>query len=269
MSRRPTTAAQLRLFVNGSQVGTRAVTGAMPNSNGPLQIGGNRVWPEWFQGQIDDVRVYQPRPQRERTADRHGNMRWSAAVRRRRPRRRLPATPPASTQAPSARPRACRSAASRRPAVTLELECLDRQRRRPSGYDAYRNGTCDRIDRGRHPDVRVRWPGVRHELHARRRRMWMLPGTGPVVLRSRARPARAKNRKNRRLTSAAVLSTPPGSGVANVWVDANGGSCVRRATAAAYVNAEACGTFDQAWGTATAAGVTCAGERRDLRTASR
>ncbi len=30
----------------------------MPNSNGPLQIGGNRVWPEWFKGQIDDVRVY-------------------------------------------------------------------------------------------------------------------------------------------------------------------------------------------------------------------
>ena len=44
--------------MNGSQVATHAVTGAMPNSTGPLQIGGNRVWAEWFQGQIDDVRVY-------------------------------------------------------------------------------------------------------------------------------------------------------------------------------------------------------------------
>ena len=30
----------------------------MPNSTRPLQIGGNSVWAEWFQGQIDDVRVY-------------------------------------------------------------------------------------------------------------------------------------------------------------------------------------------------------------------
>ena len=48
----------LRLFVNGAQVSTRNVTGAMANSAGPLQIGGNNVWAEWFQGQIDDLRVY-------------------------------------------------------------------------------------------------------------------------------------------------------------------------------------------------------------------
>ncbi len=30
----------------------------MANSAGPLQIGGNNVWAEWFQGQIDDLRVY-------------------------------------------------------------------------------------------------------------------------------------------------------------------------------------------------------------------
>jgi chitodextrinase len=50
--------SQLRLFVNGSQVGSRAVTGVMASSNKPLQIGGNKVWPEWFKGEIDDVRVY-------------------------------------------------------------------------------------------------------------------------------------------------------------------------------------------------------------------
>ena len=50
--------SETRLFVNGSLVATRAVTGAMPNSSRPLQIGGNRIWNEWFQGQIDDVRIY-------------------------------------------------------------------------------------------------------------------------------------------------------------------------------------------------------------------
>ena len=40
------------------QVSTTNVTGAMANSAGPLQIGGNNVWAEWFQGQIDDLRVY-------------------------------------------------------------------------------------------------------------------------------------------------------------------------------------------------------------------
>ena len=48
----------LRLYVGGTQVASKAVTGAMANSAGPLQIGGNNVWAEWFQGQIDDLRVY-------------------------------------------------------------------------------------------------------------------------------------------------------------------------------------------------------------------
>jgi len=38
---------------------------------------------------------------------------------------------------------------------------------------------------------------------------------------------------------------PPPSGVANLWVDTNGGTCVRQATAAAYVDAQAC-SWDQA-----------------------
>ena len=50
--------AVLRLYVNGNQVASTNVTGSYPNSAGPLQIGGNRMWPEWFQGQIDDLRVY-------------------------------------------------------------------------------------------------------------------------------------------------------------------------------------------------------------------
>jgi glucose/arabinose dehydrogenase len=48
----------LRLFVNGAQVASRAVSGSMATSSSPLRIGGNAVWPEWFAGLIDEVRVY-------------------------------------------------------------------------------------------------------------------------------------------------------------------------------------------------------------------
>ena len=34
------------------------LTGTALTSNSPLRIGGNAVWPEWFAGQIDEVRVY-------------------------------------------------------------------------------------------------------------------------------------------------------------------------------------------------------------------
>jgi hypothetical protein len=50
--------ATLRLYVNGVQVRSRAFTGNIANRPGPLSIGGNAVWGEWFAGLIDDVRVY-------------------------------------------------------------------------------------------------------------------------------------------------------------------------------------------------------------------
>ena len=49
-----------------------ALTGTAVTSSGPLRIGGNGVWPEWFNGLIDEVRVY--------------NRALSAARDRRRPR---------------------------------------------------------------------------------------------------------------------------------------------------------------------------------------
>ncbi|HEX6667758.1 MAG TPA: LamG-like jellyroll fold domain-containing protein [Solirubrobacterales bacterium] len=48
----------LRLYVNGTQVATKAATGAMPNTANPLRIGGNTAWGEYFAGLIDEVRVY-------------------------------------------------------------------------------------------------------------------------------------------------------------------------------------------------------------------
>jgi hypothetical protein len=50
--------ATLRLYVNGSLVSSRAVSGTMADSAGPLRIGGNAIWGEWFQGRLDEIRIY-------------------------------------------------------------------------------------------------------------------------------------------------------------------------------------------------------------------
>jgi hypothetical protein len=48
----------LRFFVNGTQVSSKAVSGALLIDSGHLSIGGNTVWGEFFNGKLDDVRVY-------------------------------------------------------------------------------------------------------------------------------------------------------------------------------------------------------------------
>ena len=51
--------AQLRMFVNGTQVASSPFTGPIATSTGsPLWIGGNRPYGEYFNGRIDEVRVY-------------------------------------------------------------------------------------------------------------------------------------------------------------------------------------------------------------------
>jgi PKD repeat protein len=47
-----------RLYVNGSQVASRPQSGGMQVSSGPLRVGGNSVWGQYFRGRIDEVRVY-------------------------------------------------------------------------------------------------------------------------------------------------------------------------------------------------------------------
>jgi hypothetical protein len=50
--------SQLRIYVNGIQVGSTPATGSMTASNLPLRIGGNTIWGEYFRGVIDEVRIY-------------------------------------------------------------------------------------------------------------------------------------------------------------------------------------------------------------------
>jgi hypothetical protein len=50
--------AMLRIYVNGTPIGTSTVGTSVTTTALPLRIGGNLVWAEWFAGLIDDVRVY-------------------------------------------------------------------------------------------------------------------------------------------------------------------------------------------------------------------
>ena len=50
--------ANLRLYKNGALVTTTAAPGALVTSANPLRIGGNTIWGEYFDGRIDEVRVY-------------------------------------------------------------------------------------------------------------------------------------------------------------------------------------------------------------------
>jgi chitodextrinase len=48
----------VRLYVNGTQVASAAQTGSMATSTNPLQIGGDSLYGQFFQGIIDEVRIY-------------------------------------------------------------------------------------------------------------------------------------------------------------------------------------------------------------------
>jgi fibronectin type 3 domain-containing protein len=50
--------ATLRLYVNGTQVSSQARSGSIEVGTGLLRIGGNLVWGEYFNGLIDELRIY-------------------------------------------------------------------------------------------------------------------------------------------------------------------------------------------------------------------
>jgi uncharacterized repeat protein (TIGR01451 family) len=50
--------ANIRLYVNGTQVATRARTGNVVTSSNPVTIGGDQIYGQFFAGTIDDVRIY-------------------------------------------------------------------------------------------------------------------------------------------------------------------------------------------------------------------
>jgi hypothetical protein len=50
--------ATLRVYVNGAQVASKAISQTIATTTSPLHIGGNSTWGEYFAGKIDEVRVY-------------------------------------------------------------------------------------------------------------------------------------------------------------------------------------------------------------------
>ena len=51
--------AYIRIYVNGSLATVQhSLTGSIQTSGSPLRIGGNSLWGEYFQGLIDEVRIY-------------------------------------------------------------------------------------------------------------------------------------------------------------------------------------------------------------------
>lgn len=48
----------LKLFINGTEVVSKSVTGAIKTSSGAIRIGGNTIWGEYFKGLIDEIRIY-------------------------------------------------------------------------------------------------------------------------------------------------------------------------------------------------------------------
>jgi beta-lactam-binding protein with PASTA domain len=50
--------ATLRMYVNGTLVGSRGISGSILTSTNPLRIGGNAVWGEYFSGLIDEVWIH-------------------------------------------------------------------------------------------------------------------------------------------------------------------------------------------------------------------
>jgi chitodextrinase len=121
--------ANQRIYVNGALVASRPLTGSMANSTGPLQIGGNTVWAEWFQGQIDDLRIYN----RSLSAtELQNDMNTPVAP--------PPPGPPADTQAPSA-PTGIAASGQTGTSVNLSWNAST-DNVGVTGYSAYRNGAA-------------------------------------------------------------------------------------------------------------------------------
>ena len=79
--------ASLRLYVDGALVSPRPSAAQWRTHRGALKIGGNAIWPEWFSGRIDDLRVYNRALTAAEAADGHEHR--SPRRARRRPTRRL------------------------------------------------------------------------------------------------------------------------------------------------------------------------------------
>jgi chitodextrinase len=116
----------VRLYVNGTLASTFAATGSMLQSGQPLRIGGDAIWGEWFDGTIDQIRVYdRSLSQSELQADQN------TAI--------SPSAPPADEQAPAA-PTGLKATASGTTGLALSWSASS-DNVAVAGYAVYVNGS--------------------------------------------------------------------------------------------------------------------------------
>ena len=65
--------ANVRLYLNGTQVAASPKTGTITTSTNPLHIGGDPIWASTSKAPIDDVRVYNHALTADPDPDRHGH----------------------------------------------------------------------------------------------------------------------------------------------------------------------------------------------------
>ena len=154
-SRRPGTQS-VRLYVNGNLVASYAASGTMPISTGALRIGGNKVWSEWFDGLIDEVRVYnRALSQAEVQSDLASPIASGQ-------------TPPPSDTSPPSVPAGLHTDCGDGDQRLARVDRLDRQRRRHRLHHVFQR--CQRRDQCRR-ELHRRRPHLRDELLLRGRRV--------------------------------------------------------------------------------------------------
>jgi len=224
--------AALRLYVNGAQSGTIAVSGAIPASSGPLRIGGNSIWGEWFAGRIDDARVY---PRALSAAEIQSDMNTPVSGNGSSTPTPTPTPPPADTQAPTA-PTNLRSAGSTDTTISVSWTAsVDNTV--VASYGAYRGNSLV----GTPSNTSYTYSGL------------LCNTSYDLAVDAVDTSGNRSGKATLTASTGACPAAPPSSsnGTANLWVDPNGGSCARQASPGAYSDAAACASMGAAYAKAS------------------
>lgn len=211
--------SNITLYVNGSKVATRAASGLMATSASPLRIGGTSIWGEWFAGLIDQVRVY--------------NRSLSPAELQTDMTTPIGAAPGGGGSSDTAAPSTPGTpVAASITATSIGLNwSASTDNVGVTGYDVSINGTKAGTATGTSHTAASLTCGTSY--------------TFAVVAFDAA--GNRSGQATTAATTAACPTPPPGSNVANLWLDPNGGSCERIATPGSYADSTACGTFAAAF----------------------
>ena len=125
------TGTSLLIYVNGTLASQQAVTGGIAEGSGPLRIGGDSIWNEWFNGRIDDLRVY--------------NRALSASEVKADVSTPISGTAPAGDTAAPSMPSGLTVTASTQTSLTVKWSAST-DNAGVAGYTLYRNGTSTGYD---------------------------------------------------------------------------------------------------------------------------